>query len=608
MKLKQIGSHRCLAILLYNVLIFSPGAAQAGELVFGNVRPALGEGIELDLKEAKIEWKGALGISTVIRAESPDALLTNGRGMSTHDDGDLNYERGDMISQVLDAYLQAKLSAGDYGMLISAKAWYDHAPLNHAVPHGNVSNNYKASALNDSGFAPLSQFSGALLHDAYLYGHFTVMQKSLELRAGQQVIPWRTPTTILGGIQQVNALDFASLRRGNPQPETMSIPVPALYARLKMDEQLSLDAYYQFDFLPNAYPGCGTFYSSNDYAQAGCNKLTLNGAMLGVINRKAISTNDQQSSVNPLDYIARTTDLIPNEEQFGVSVTYKPTETSTLGVFYAHYTSRNAIIQALRTGPGPFLTNPVNGEPVSIAGEYRQAYLAHRHLWGINLSQRLMGGSGLYLEYSYRPNQPLPWNGTDFLNGFLVGIGPLKHLASTAAGYIAQGYDDFPISQWIIGARTPLPPLLGNNATLAGEIGIRHVGNLPSTYERRYGRSGFGMAPSSVAPACSGPKTTCALEGFITPDAWGWRLKYENDYHPQTSSWIFRPSLSLAYDMAGYSEDGQFSEGRYVSILGIGAIFQKNHQLDFRYIKTGGGEYNLQRDRSSFILSARTSF
>ncbi|MCX7206894.1 MAG: DUF1302 family protein [Proteobacteria bacterium] len=595
-----------MAVLLCKALLFAPMGSEAGELVFGNVRSGLGEGIKVDLGDAQIEWKGALGISTVIRAESPDTALTSGKGMSTHNDGDLNYEQGDVVSQGLDAYLQANLSAGNYGLRLSGKAWYDQGQLKNSVPHGHVNNDYSAGPLNDSGFATLSQFSGVQLHDAYVYGHFTVFQKALELRAGQQVIPWRTPTTILGGIQQVNALDFASLRRGNPLPETMSIPVPALYAKLKMNEQLSLDAYYQFDFLPNAYPGCGTFYSSNDYAQAGCNKLTLNGAMLSVLNKKPISTNDQQSSANSLDYIARTADLIPNEEQFGFSFNYKITEMSSLGIFYAQYTSRNAVIQAERSGPGVFLPN--KAEPVSIAGQYRQAYPAHLHLFGLNLSQRLESGAGLYLEYSYRPNQPLPWNGADFLNGILLGIGPLKQLADTATGYIAQGYDDFKISQWILGAKSPLPAAWGANATLAGEIGIRHVHNLPDPYEKRYGRGGFGMAPSSAFPACTGPQATCDLAGFVSATAWGWRLKYENDVLAPSGNWVFRPSLSLAYDAKGYSEDGQFSEGRYLSVAGISAIFQKNHQLDFRYIKTGGGLYNLQKDRSSFMLSARTTF
>ncbi|STQ91905.1 DUF1302 family protein [Iodobacter fluviatilis] len=174
MKQKRI----CTVVLLCKALLFAPLGVEAGELVFGNMPSGLGEGIKVDSGDVQIELKGALGISTIIRAESPDSFFTSGKGMSTHNDGDLNYEQGDVVSQALDAYLQANLSAGNYGLRLSGKAWYDPSLLNNSVPHGHVSNDYSAGPLNDSGFAPLSQFSGVQLHDAYRVRPLYCLSKS----------------------------------------------------------------------------------------------------------------------------------------------------------------------------------------------------------------------------------------------------------------------------------------------------------------------------------------------------------------------------------------------------------------------------------------------
>lgn len=590
----------------------SASACLGGEIVFGDRASGLGDGVDAALGGGwTAKWQGAFGVGNIWRADSPSAKLTSGAGMATRNDGDLNYGKGDTVSRSVDAYLQLRLDHGGYGVLLSAKGWYDQALADESVPHGNVVNGYQPGLLGQAGFAPLSRFGHVALDDAYVYGRLHLARQPLQWRLGQQVIPWATPTGYAGGLQQVNAVDYPATLRASAAGESANVPAPALYGQWQASSRLSLDGFYQFAFRPNGYPGCGTFYSINDYIQPGCDKLTLNGGLLTLLNKKPVQTTDQQSLANPLDYIPRADDARPGNGQYGLGWHYQLPQAGTLGLFYADFTSRSPLIQVVKTGPGTVLTATGPGgkqTPVAPAGEYREAFLSKRRLLAVNLTRESENGARLYLEYSLQPNRALAWNGTDFLNGALAGIGPLAYLNHLPAGSVMRGYDAFRVGQWLASARQPLPAALGGHAMLEAQFALRRVSGLPDPSVMRYGRMGFGMAPSAAYPACSSDADTCALKGFVTPTAWGWRVKYQNRFRPSPGSWEWQPYLSYAYDAVGYSDDGQFSAGRRTAALGLGLAWSKDSWLDLRYVRTGGGDYNLLQDRSALSLSVKTRF
>lgn len=590
----------------------SASACLAGEIVFGDRASSLGDGVEHSIAGGwTAKWQGAFGVGNIWRADRPSAKLISGAGMAARNDGDLNYGRGDTVSRSVDGYLQLRLANGDHGAQLSVKGWYDQVLADAMVAHGNVANGYVPGRLSDAGFAALSRFGNAVASDAYVFGSVDLAQRPLRWRLGQQVIPWATPTVYAGGLQQINAWDYAAQFRAASPGESVNVPAPALYGQWQASSRLSVDGFYQFAFRANGYPGCGTFYSINDYIQPGCDKLTLNGGLLTLLNKKPVQTTDAQSIANRLDYLPRADDLRPSAGEYGVGWHYQLPRLGTLGLFYADFTSRSPLAQVVKTGSGAVLTAPGPGGervPLAPAGDYRDAFLPHRRLWAVNLAQEGERGRRLYLEYSLQPNRALIWNGADFLNGTLAGIGPLAHLNHLPAGAVLRGYDEFRVSQWLASARQPLPPSLGRQATLEGQFALRRVSGLPDPSVMRYGRMGLGMAPSEAYPACSSDADTCALKGFATPTAWGWRLKYQNRFRPFPGSWEWQPYLSYAFDAVGYSDDGQFSAGRRTAALGLGLAWSKDSWLDLRYVRTGGGDYNLLQDRSTLSLSVKTRF
>lgn len=600
-------------MLCCSLLVSGMGAAWAGEVTMSTLPSGLGEGWHGDWGAAQLKAKGAMAIGNVYRMDRPDPTFTShANAMDTLNDGDLNYGRGSLISQAWQGYLQGDLHYRDAGIFVSGKAWYDDGLIHHAAPHGHSSNGYAAGApLDDSRFTRLDRFSGLALDDAYVYGRAQLGQSSLLLRLGQQVIPWVTPTTILGGIQQVNAMDFNALGRAGTIPEMVNIPAPAWYGKLDVTPKLALDAYYRFQFEPNAYPGCGSFYSGNDYAQPGCDKLTLNGSLLSMLQHRNIATSDQQSAANPLDYIARVADDKPHGGEYGLSIRYLLDDIGQLGSFYANEASPMSFSQMLRTGPGVLLPAAANlglAKPVGIAGVFRRSFPDGIHMFAINFKTRLPGGAGIYSELSYRPKQPVAWNGADFLYGVLSGAGPLGYLAHTPTGYLARGYDTFRSSQFSLGATQPLGRLLGGDAKLSGEVGVKYLAGLPDAYVMRYGRVGFGQAPSAATPACNGMGLSCALDGFVTPLSWGLRGKLEEHYGGVLPGLALMPSLLLAYDAKGYSQDGQFIEGRRSALWRLRGEYRKQYSFELLYLATGGGQYNTQSDRSLAMISAGIKF
>jgi hypothetical protein len=264
-----------------------------------------------------------------------------------------------------------------------------------------------------------------------------------------------------------------------------------------------------------------------------------------------------------------------------------------------------------RNGPGiltPALANVGLAEPTGLSSQFYRAYPEELTIFGATFKTQLADKTGIYAELSYVPNQQIAWNGADLLNGVLSGAGPLGYLSKLPVGASVDGFDQFKVSQLLLGAVHPLGQVLGGSVKISGEVGLKYVSGLPPENEMRYGRVGWGMAPSNADPICLGTAATCALDGFVTTSAWGARVKLENNYAAVAQGWDLTPSLILTQDINGYSYDGIFSKGRYSAILGLSAIYNKSYVVNASYFKTGGGDYNIVSDRSMYTLTVGGRF
>ena len=99
-------------------------------------------------------------------------------GSAVSDDGNLNYDGGEVVSAVAKAVGDINLQYRNYGLFVRAKGWYDYVQKEKDVPHGNFPNEFVGGEpLSDDGFDRNSKFQGATFQDVFVpvsYTHLTL--------------------------------------------------------------------------------------------------------------------------------------------------------------------------------------------------------------------------------------------------------------------------------------------------------------------------------------------------------------------------------------------------------------------------------------------------
>ena len=274
--------------------------------------PAVAGEFELGAFEGSFNSQISVGASW--RMSERDPLLVTpanapGFGMastSTADDGDLNYDDGDIYSLILKGVHDLELRNGDFGVFLRAKYWYDQELENGKVPHGNSANQYTPNVkLATSGFDDFAKGSGIELLDAFIYNTFYVGENRapLDVRLGRQVISWGESTFIQNGVNSVNPIDVSAFRRPGAEIKEGLLPVAMLSIAAGVTDALSIEAFYQLQWEKTVIDGCGTYFSTADVAATGCNIVTL---------RATAPFSDQVNMANGL-FIDRLPDIEPDD-------------------------------------------------------------------------------------------------------------------------------------------------------------------------------------------------------------------------------------------------------------------------------------------------------
>ncbi|NTV11247.1 MAG: DUF1302 domain-containing protein, partial [Zoogloea sp.] len=485
---------------------------------------------DFTLGDAKGTFKADVTLGTQFRASPADPQLVNdvnartvglsgnpnGTTARNNDDGDLNFRKGDRTSTVLKTLAEVQLKGETLEGVVKAKAWHDFTLDSTAVPYGNIPDHYAAGApLGDNGLSREARFSGVSLLDAYLKANFAFGGSSGDARIGNQVLQgWGERFGLGGGLSGVSPRDFAAATRPGALAGEIPVPMPMLQAKLGGAGLGSLEGFLVLHNRHNELPACGTFFSTADFVAEGCDKV-YTGAGTD-LSRDAAGT-----------YMKRADDQGgSNRGQFGLAYRWQAESLNTrFSLNYANYSSRSPVIGVVKsTDP----TTPVRpGDPSGSNAQYFTEYVDKVRVFGLGFESRL-GATTLLGEVSYRPNQPIGLNGSDILNAFAsyAAASELRADATaTAAGADFHGYDQFHVWQGQLALTHPVTGVLGaQELTLSGEAALRHVDGLPDASVRRYGRSTvFGLGP--VAGACSGDAIQCSSAGYVTSNAWGYRLK-----------------------------------------------------------------------------------
>jgi hypothetical protein len=568
-----------------------------------------GHAADFELPAGQLSVQGSISAGAAYRTKSQDTTLmpnvnssqvgivgnaitpTAGRNQ---DDGNLNFSKGDAVSQVVNGYLSMEYKYGDYGGLFSAKAWYDHALAKGRVPWGNIPNGYAPDApLSDADAQPRSKFSGVVLDNLYVNGHDEAGNLPLDWKLGWQKLEWGNRYIVVGGLRDLDPIDIPALTRPGmlQRDQETRIPVPQIRARLGIAKSTSVEGFYQFQFERNALNECGTFYSGADWVADGCNAIVFGNQT----DRAAIAANN---------FIHRTANVLPsNAGQLGVALTQSVEEWATrFGLYLAQFHSRtgySGLTKSLRLTGAPY----VPGNPDGLNPTYYTEWPEDVHMLGLTFETRFTGGTA-FGELTYRPNQPLQLNAADLLNAVVSNTAPtpLRDRANALPpGGVLTGFERHKTAQLQLGAVGQSAGVLGAAATNWGaEIVYKTIPDLPDPSVVRFGRSDvFGQGPvNGVCPSPAVP-SQCTSDGYVSRNAWGFRTVLGLRYANIADGVDLVPSLLFGQDVSGWSGDGAVSQGRKLAILSLRANFRSGFVADIAWVPTWGGTYNNQRDRSA---------
>jgi len=557
-----------------------------------------------------ISWRGA---------DIDPSLIGKGNGGTAEailtDDGNLNFEKGDIFSNIIKGTSEFAIDNGQFGGFARIKYWYDFEMMNNGKPHGHVANNYAAGEeLNDDDFASLAQFSGLYLLDFFAYGSFDLGNMPLDVRLGRQVVNWGE-ATFIQGVNVLNPIDVSAFRRPGAEIKEGLLPVNLLYGNLGLGNGWSVEAFYQIKWEKTVIDGCGTYFSDVDFAAEGCNDLIAPEVQIAPGVWLPDSTLQYINVAKKDPY----TDEPGNGGQYGIAIrNYVEQIDTEFGLYYQNLHNRTPVLNSVYSPVGFAQGSRLGGNPVPTL--YQVAYPEDTKIWGLSYATNL-GPFALSGEVSLKKDLPVGVNGTTQLIGVLGVVSTQGAACGTPAAYgqfgpracagwsdflttgygIGLGWDRFDVTQAQSTAIYFWDQGLGaERVTFAGEVAWIHVNDLPDISVMPYGRNPTFGAP----PNLGGPSD----KGFVTTNSWGYRIRAAANYPNVFAGVELTPSIAWAQDVKGTSPTPSFIDGRKALSLALGANYLTKYRASIAYTWFMGGYANTQTDRDFFSFTVSMDF
>lgn len=516
-----------------------------------------------------------------------------GRGLAgTGDAGRLNFKQGEPFTKRVTGWHGLELKYGDSGIYVSGRYWYDFEQKDESRRHLDI---------DDSGRDRLAQASGAALLDAYFYHHYRLQDQPGQIRLGKQVVNWGEGIFFQNGLDIVNPVERSAYHRPGTLRQAGALPVNLAYASQNLTDNLSIDGFYALEWDRSVDENCGTFFAGSDISPQGCNAgLSYDADGVPVTVPRSGTRNAR------------------NGGQWGLASHYSVAPLDAdVGLYVVKYHSRDAMLSGT-TAPAVAYAGGI--ATVAAGSRYYSQYPEDIRLYGLTFSKQTATGTTWRSELSYRPNAPVALNGADLANAAFALDDPSVSPLRASPGSDLKGYRRLEVTQLQADVEQALDNVMGaERLTLLGEAAWVHTAGLSGRGER-FGRDPvFGPGPLADAGCVrlnaatlggAGPNVAryCENEGFVTSNAWGYRIKAVWEYPDVVQRTVFKPNLAWSHDVNGYGPNGSLSEGAKAVSLGLDAVYQNTYRAAVAYSTFFGGRYNTLVDRDFLSLSIGLDF
>ncbi|WP_448119144.1 DUF1302 domain-containing protein [Pseudomonas serbica] len=558
-----------------------------------------------------LSTKTALSLGSSWSTQNPDkSLMTranafqaqgvqaNGTSVSA-DDNRLNFEKGDPISQVFKGLTDFSLDGQGQGAFLRFKYWYDHAYETRQA---------RFKDFDDSGWDDLSKFKGFEMLDAYVWKDFQVAEHPLSVKVGNQVLSWGESLLIQNGINVINPLDISAFNRPGVEIKEGQLPVEMVSFSFGLTDTTNLEGFYQYNWRPSVFDGCGTFFAASDVIQKGCGPLYLSQTL-----------TDQQMQAAGLYATSRGNESPSDNGQFGFALRQMipALNDAEAAIYFINYHSRLPYFTLDAKNIGARGTFPGGIQ----APSYAAAFPEDIRLYGISLNGvEPISGISLAGEVSYRPNMPLSINAPD-VNVAVISGAAGSSWVELPAGFNVNRGDRFDawerkgVWQMTASATQAIDNVLGaTRLNLFGEAGVVHIDDLG---DERLGRSAaFGRSSTRNGTPCntvaSGVTNQyCTDKGFATDWSWGYRLRASLEYSDVLPGINLIPALNWRHDVEGYSYDpqGPFQEGQQALGVSLTGVYMNDYSVELAYNAFfGSNDYSTLDDRDFASVSFKADF
>jgi len=564
-----------------------------------------------------------------VRTEDQDltqvhsANAAGGTGSSYNfDDGTLNYENGDVITNVLKGSMDLELVMGDGGAFFRGTAFYDAAIMDDDPAFKDHIDATKDAA-----------GSGYDLLDAFVWYNFDMGEIPVSARLGRQVLSWGESTFILGGISSINPINASAVRKPGVEVKEVLLPVNMAYGSFGLTDEVTLEAFYQLEWEKTRPDACGTFFSTTDFVSDGCGPVLL----AGVDDEREILADYEAGGLQAIT--PRIDDVTPSDDgQFGLALRWysEALGDTEFGLYYMNVHSRLPVIGGI-----------VASASIPVP-QYRIEYPEDIKISGLSFSRGTESGWSLGGELSYKQDAPVQWNSFEILLGGLLnpdslllqdraqplvdsGEQPsLTAAIGSLAGNEFTGYDFYDIAQAQLTAIKFIDQIAGaSRLTFISEVGLVYVPDLPGLDEARYGRSGaygMGTVPSSTVTtgdAClvatkndGEPNTTqndtasnCTNDGYVDDISYGVRLRASLEYPNLVAGINVNPQVSLGLDKGtSPGPGGAFEDGRIKAGLAVNFEYLNRYTGGIAYTYYDGDKYDMLKDRDNISMNIKATF
>ena len=560
------------------------------------------------------------------------------------DDGTLNYDKGDLVSNMVRATGELTLGWRDFGLFVRGYAFYDYE---------NDHNDRERTELGSNALDQVG--SDAKLLDAYLSARFFIGDIPVQLRLGDQVVNWGESRFFpASGVDVANSLNIPLFQQPTSSLRDLRNPEGMLWGKALLTPELIVEAYYVYDWDKSELPAVGTYFSSQDglapdgtFIQAegfgnqfGTDLTELYGLPAETLEAVGIAPFDS----NFYQVVKRGKDDNASDNgQFGISIqSILPRfNDSMVALYYARYHSnlpsfglvtpavsdyttysRQAIgklaggLRQEGAGFGQSLGAATLNQLSAVLNEvvYFAQYPEDIDMLGLSFNTTTMRtGTAFFGEVAYHFDAPIPIHTGDLLPVILPGSSrdtplppvdlseiSLEEIATDYANKRVDGFMERDKTFSLVGATQLFGPRLGASQVLLNvEFAWLHIWDAPDPHDQYMGAP--GLAVTDFNPR----------ELFATEDSWGYRVGGGMVYNNVFGGIKLSPRVIWAHDVNGVSPTGAgpFLEGRKAITIGVQAQYVTRLKVDLAYVEyRGAGQQNLINDRDNISFSIRYDF